>query len=81
MKLTREIVEKRLPLFKADALFGGQVSAWIQGEPIPRKFKSRLEQMFRGWKMDEANEESAESNPIASPKKEPAKPKSRKRRK
>ena len=78
MKLTKAIVEKRLPLFKADALFGGQVSAWIEGEPIPRKFKSRLEQLFRGYEMDE--EEPVASNPITE-EEQPAKPKTRKRRK
>ena len=80
MKLTRAIVEKRLPLFNADALFGGQVSGWLEGEPIPRKFKSRLEQMFLGWTMD-GEDEPAQSAPIPEEKKQPTKPKTRKRRK
>lgn len=65
MKLTKERVEARLSMHKADALFGGQVSAWVEGAPIPRKYKSRLEQIFRGWKMDDADEMPAEeSTPI-----------------
>jgi len=79
MKLTKKIIESKptMTVAKADALFGGQVSAWIEGEPIPRKYKSRLEQMFRGFKMDE--DDPTPSAPITE-EQTPTKPKTKRRR-
>lgn len=89
MKLTKKIVQSKpgMTIAKLDALFGGQASAWIQGEPIPRKYKSRLEQMFVGFKMDVDDAPPAKVAPIGSPKKDKqpkkttTKPRTSKRRK
>jgi hypothetical protein len=78
MKLTKKIIENRpgMTVAKADALFGGQVSKWIQGEPVPERYRSRLESLFGN--LGDAPEPVA-SAPIKKEKKT-TKPKTKKRR-
>lgn len=59
MKITAEDLErKNLTVEKADAIFSGQASKWIAGEPVPKKFHARVGQFF-GLPLEEEPEPSA----------------------
>lgn len=60
MKLTAEIVEKRMTVDRANALFGGKLKGWLDGEPIPEKYYGRLSALFAV----DGNQKTKESEPI-----------------
>ncbi len=78
MKITLAILKRRhgMTVDKANALFGGQFSGWLDGDEIPTKYHSRLRQIFG---LPKEAETATKSKPITKPGKKTAPVKSKRR--